>query len=384
MIKMLNACTAEIDDADVAVAEILEQLDLDKKKLKNAVGIIACFNEYIETGVVKALCAALPFDVVGCTSLGNAARGECGLELLSISVLTSDDVSFSTVHSGRISFGNIEKPIAEAYEKAWSGKKPDFILAYPPLMGDVGGSGIFNAINKICSGIPLYGTFSCDHSLDYSGSYVIYNGETDQDTAAMILMFGPVNPRFMVTSIPERDIQKQHGVITDSDGILLKRINDMPVLDYMAGLGLVKNGTIEAIGTLPLMVNYNDGTKPVALGLYSVTPEGYLICGGEIPVNAAISIGMMSYNGILETAESTIRRALEFKDINGILMYPCLSRNLLLGVNSDDEMRKIISIIGQDIPYQICYAGGEICPLSDQDEKLVNHFHNFTFILCAF
>jgi hypothetical protein len=384
MIKMLNACTAEIDDADAAVTEILEQLDLDKRKLKNAVGIIACFNEFIDTGVVKALCGALPFEVVGCTTLGNASRGECGLELLSISVLTSDDVSFSTVHSGRLSPENLEKPIAEAYERVRGGKKPDFILAYPPLMRVVGGSVIFNVINRVCGGIPLYGTLSCDHSLDFSGSYVIHNGEAHKDTAAMILMFGPVNPRFFVTSIPERDIQKQYGVITESDGVILKRINNIPVLDYLAGLGLVKNGNIEAVGTIPLMVKYNDGTKPVALALYSVTPEGYFICGGEMPVNAAVSIGTMSYGGILETAESMVSEVLKLKGLNGVLMYPCLSRNLLLGANSDDEMQRIIDTIGQDIPYQVCYAGGEICPLLDGDKKLVNHFHNNTFTLCAF
>jgi hypothetical protein len=399
MIKMLTACTAQIDDPEDAAAEILRQLDLDNRKLKNSVGIIACYNEYIDTGVVKAVCAALPFDVVGCTTLGNAARGECGLELLSVSVLTSDDVSFAAVYSGKLGPENLEKPIADAYEAACEGKKPDFILSYLPIMNAIGGSALYNAVNSICAGIPLFGAIACDHSLDFSASYVICNGDAAQDRMALILMFGPVNPRFFVTSLPGRDIQKQRGLITESEGVILKRINNMPVLDYLTGLGLTRGG-IAAMGTIPLIVNYNDGAKPVALGMYSINAEGYAVCGGEVPVNATVAIGTMTYSGIMETAGATILKALELKGINGILMYPCLTRNLLLGANSDDEMKRIgamIGSVGSGIPYQICYAAGEICPLPgtlagaegrgsppDGDEKLVNHFHNYTFTLCAF
>ncbi|MDR2738996.1 MAG: hypothetical protein LBB68_04085 [Treponema sp.] len=73
MIKVLNACTAEIDDVDLAVSEILEQLDVPGNLRNNSIGIIACYYEFIETGVVAEICKRLPFDVVGCTTLGNAA-----------------------------------------------------------------------------------------------------------------------------------------------------------------------------------------------------------------------------------------------------------------------------------------------------------------------
>jgi hypothetical protein len=84
----------------------------------------------------------------------------------------------------------------------------------------------------------------------------------------------------------------------------------------------------------------------------------------------------------METAGTTVGRIPEDGEINGILMYPCLSRNMMLAPNTDDEMKKVVELLDGKHPYQICYAGGEICPLLDERGKLVNHFHNFTFTLC--
>ncbi|MDR3233608.1 MAG: hypothetical protein LBT46_08110, partial [Planctomycetaceae bacterium] len=88
---MFNAYTNEIDDPDVAAAEITEQLK-DKKLLKNSVGIIACYFEFIETGVVEAICKTLPFDVIGCSVMGSAVNAAGSMEQLSLTILTGDDV----------------------------------------------------------------------------------------------------------------------------------------------------------------------------------------------------------------------------------------------------------------------------------------------------
>jgi hypothetical protein len=203
----------------------------------------------------------------------------------------------------------------------------------------------------------------------------------------MILMFGKVNPRFYVTAIPEKKILRQTAVITESEGTLLKRVNGVTLVEYLETLGLARNNKVEAIGSIPLLINYNDGTNPVATGIYGTTPEGYAICGGDVPVNATLSIGAVDYHGILETAETTVGKisaaGAVAGEINGILMYPCLSRNMMLGPNADDEMKKVFELIGEKYPYQLCYAGGEICPLLDEEGKPVNHFHNFSFVLCV-
>jgi hypothetical protein len=258
------------------------------------------------------------------------------------------------------------------------------VFAYAPMMGTVGAAPILEEINRLCGGIPVFGTISCDSTSDFHECRVIHNGKAAKDTLALVLVNGNINPQFFVNSITEDKIQKLTAVITESDGCLVKKVNDMPFLDYLATVGLSKEGVIASPTSFPIMVNYNDGTKPAGRGIYALTPEGYALCGGEMPVGATVSIGTLDYNGVLETAESALAKALESGDVSGLLMYPCLTRNLMLGPNSDDEMKRVIERLGGKYPYQICYSGGEICPVPTGDGKLLNRVHNFTYIICTF
>ena len=68
MIKAFTAVTSEIDDPKAAVEEILAGLSIDKNLKKHSMGIISCFSEYEDTGVLEAICGALPFDCIGSTT----------------------------------------------------------------------------------------------------------------------------------------------------------------------------------------------------------------------------------------------------------------------------------------------------------------------------
>ena len=68
MIKSFVATTREVDDVQAAVAEITAALDLEKNLLKNSLGVISCFSDFEETGVLKAICDSLPFDCIGSTT----------------------------------------------------------------------------------------------------------------------------------------------------------------------------------------------------------------------------------------------------------------------------------------------------------------------------
>ena len=63
MIKTLIAWTAEVDDDKLAVEQIKSQLGLEGGLLRNTVGIVACHYEFVLSGILKAICEALPFDV---------------------------------------------------------------------------------------------------------------------------------------------------------------------------------------------------------------------------------------------------------------------------------------------------------------------------------
>jgi hypothetical protein len=381
MMKMLSAGTFAIDDPDAAVEEILEGLAFNPEPPGDVVGIIACNYEYIDNGTIAALSRRLPFNTAGCTTLGSGAAGKCGQELLSISVLTGAE--FSTVLSGPLE-NETASVVSAAYRRASAGreKRPSLILAYMPMMG-LKIHSIYEGIAEAAGTVPVFGLLSCDQTLKHRETKIIMNGEGFPDRLVMILVYDAQSPSFFTAAMPWRNIQKQHAIITESEGCLLKRVNDIPLLDYLAALGLTKDGGIEATGSIPFLVNYNDDSKPAARGLYTITPEGYAVCGGEMPVNAALTIGSLDYGSIMESAGTVSKEALKAEKINGILVYPCFSRSLMLGPNGNDEMQKIMEIFG-DIPYQICYGAGEIWPCNGGKRGWINGFHNFSFAACVF
>ena len=73
MIKMQVARTSEIDELDMAIDEIKSQIDFSALK-KNAGGIIFCHIDFVESGLVEALCETLPFNVIGMTSMAGASE----------------------------------------------------------------------------------------------------------------------------------------------------------------------------------------------------------------------------------------------------------------------------------------------------------------------
>ena len=102
---MFSAFTEEIDDVDAAISEILGQLDLEHSLMKNSVGILHCYHEFIDSGVIKALSKKLPFDIIGITVPYVRMPGKASSMGLMLNILTADDVNFITGISGSIDIG---------------------------------------------------------------------------------------------------------------------------------------------------------------------------------------------------------------------------------------------------------------------------------------
>jgi len=379
MIKSINAVTREIDDIDVAVNEINSALDLEKNLLKNSLGIISCFSEFADTGVLKAVCDALPFDCIGATTTMCSAEKETDQLLLAITVLTSDDCSFETI---ALQIGDdYEKTIGNDLTKVLgkNEEKPAIILSYFPLMQTVSGDMILTAVDNATGGIPLFGTMAIDHTPDYSTICTIHNGEAYREAAVLGLIYGNVGYSFEIASLDEEKIGKQKAIITESSGNILIGVNGKPALEYMNEIGITRTELETGLGILPLVVDHKDGTKPVARAVFALTPDGHTVCGGAMPVGATLAVGRIFMNDVLQTTEKSVK---QLNAMDGVLLsYSCMARFLALGADSDAEAVKVSEIAGGR-NYMFAISGGEICPLPDADGKLINLFHNYTNVFC--
>ncbi len=383
---MLRAFTFEADDPELAVSEILEQLDLENEMLGHSVGIVICHPDFLESGALAAVSAALPFDVVGATSLASATDGEMGIEILTLAVLTSDEVSFTTVLTESI-WDKQEEPIAEACAKALAtfSEKPPLILTYQPMMNHVGGEKLVRAISDATGGIPLFGTLTCDHNFDFSQAYSICNGKYYKDRLVMVFLNGRVSPRFFHISIEVTDQLQQKAVITGSSVNLLQSVNDMPAVDYLASLGLESNGNLDGTVAIPFLLDYNDGSQPVCRGIFMATEEGWAVCGGDVPEGALLSTATLDYDDVMHTTGKVLDAIMAAqKPDDSLLLVSCNSRSVVLDTEPLAEMGLVHKRLSGVVPYHMLYSGGEICPAYTEDGGTRNRFHNFSFTACLF
>ena len=383
MIDMYTARTSEIDEIGEAIREIKRQIDFGALK-KNSGGLIFCHIDFIDSGVVAALCEELPFSVIGMTSMASADEHGYGLFDLTLTVLTSDEVTFEAGMTDSIDHDNYTNEIDRLYGRI-RGKvndDPAMIFTFMPYIRDVAGYEVVAAMDASCHGIPLWGAITNNIDFNYETVHTIYNGKTLRAGVAMMFVNGPVKPRFVVSSLPERNIANNRAVITRSDGAILREINDLPVLEYLANIGLRINK--ENITTTPLMVYYDESEEPVALGFYTLFEDGSVLTGGEMPAGTSFAVGSIDAEGIFESAEDGLRQILDCKDRQVTLLLPCVTRYIMLAPDQESELRLIKEkLAGNGDPFMMGYSGGEICPMPGPDGKYRNRFHNYSFCACV-
>jgi hypothetical protein len=382
MIKMFTAFTEEIDDVEQALSELLEQVDADHNCLANSLGIIHCYSDFVDSGVVKALSEKLPFDTVGCTTMNASTPSGMSQMGLTLSVLTSGEVKFASGVSAPVG-DSVDAPLTDLYNRisARLGEKPVMLMPFIPFLLQVGGDEFVEKLTSLSGGIPAFGTLSVSNEPDFSRCFTFYNGESYP--ASMVLAAfgrGAVEPEFLSVSVNEENILKQKAVITGIDRNILHTINNMPAVQYLESIGLAKNGNAGGIATMPFIIYLEDGSVLVR-ACFGANPEGSLILGAAVPVNSTFALATMEAEDVVGSTEDTITEALAAAKGRGLLMYSCGGRKLALGMKPMMEHEKAKECLGNS-PYHFVYSGGEVFPSRLGDGTVVNHLQNDSLIIC--
>jgi hypothetical protein len=383
MIKMLTAYTEEIDDSEAAISELLDQLDLDHRLLTNSVGIIHCFSDFLEGEFLQSLSGALPFDLVGCTTLSVSAPGFMGQMALTLTVLTSDDIRFITGVSDVIT-DDMSGPVTALYDRLISGlpQKPAMLMPFIPFMLTIGGDEFIEKIDALSGGIPAFGTLSISNETDYSKIYTIYNDGIYETSLVLLAILGDVNPVFLSASVPEGNILKQKAIVTSANRNVLETVNNMPTVDYLESIGLAKDGDWSGLVSMPLIVSLEDGSQLIRACVMFTEDRGAVLCGA-IPVNATLALSTMGLDDVVRSTSDKIAEAMEAADGRNIMIYSCAGRRWAMGVNGMAEHEAVAKRTKDASPYFFAYSGGEIFPERFADGRIVNHLQNDSIIMCV-
>jgi len=399
MIKILNAYTQELDDPGKAVQEILEPLDIKNSLLKNSVALLFCHVKFIEAGVAEAVYKSLPFDVVGCTSLYFGTPAVDGGIILTVTILTSDDISFAANVSKPLNEKNIEECVQALYCRTASSLgagPPVLAFAFPPTMINVPADFITVSLDRVCKGIPVFGSVALDMGIHIQHPKTIFKatsqaaGQTAGESGVysnrmtLLLFKGMVKPKFFHSFFPEKTILSWDAVITEAVGNRIISINNRPALSFLKDMGFFQDSMYEGILVYPLMVEYPNNETEVVI-VQDISPEGQLICGRVVKAGGILNMVAVTADTVLESAKVMARDLKNSDNGTGFIMFSCFLRNIVLGGSSQVEYESVCKELdGYAGSWLFINSGGELCPIYTENGELVNRFHQYALIACQF
>jgi len=385
MLKCASVYTYEVDNKTAALNEIKTQLD-DKIKLKsNTVGIVMCHPEFIHSGMVQHISQNLPFDVVGVTTAAQAVNGEAGELMLTIFVMTADDVRFKTGVTDCLSdYG--DTTVINDYEIASKGETEESKLAmiFPPIGLQLAGESYIERWQNCIPRTPIYGTLAIDDTATFEDSETIYKGETSKSKMPFVLCYGNINPRFLIGTIPKENTMPYKGEITKSTGSFVHEINELNAYNYFESIGFETSG-ISSVNYLFLPFSIDQKSRedydgvPVIRVLDSFSDDGTAKFHGNVDEGSTFTLLKCEAVDVLTTTKQKIEEINKMQDVNGVLLFSCVVRRIVtMTDNYNEEFEIARDFLNADIPFMMGSAGGEICPTGTRDGVPTNRYHNYS------
>ena len=387
MIYSASLHTFEIDRPEVALEELQSQLNEKITLRRNSAAIIQCDPEYIDSGVAALVCRELPFPVVGCTTAAQATNDAVGELMLTLLVLTSDDVEFETAHTsglGQDLFGALNR----SFETISGGRSeaPAMAFVFSTIIDEYPGDWYYEAFEGHFGNIPVFGTLAIDDAItDFTRLVSIHGDQAFMTETCYLLLYGDLSPRFFITSIPDGSVTAHLGEITKANNNVIVEIDGAPTADFFSKNGFADGGVMrEGVDFIPFIISRKGSeleSMPITRALIGLNPDGTATSRGLVYEGATIAVVSNSGAELLDLAAEMAETVNKEENIGALLLFSCIVRRMAMG-ESLSEAVNIRNLLRHDIPFMFAHSGGEICPVSLQGES-ENRFHNYALIACA-
>jgi hypothetical protein len=371
----------EIDDPKAAAAEILGQFSTEDL-LKNSVGLVTFHSEFAKNHVLEAISRALPFDVVGISTLCSSVSQNYGEFVLTLTILTSDDISFAAGVSEPFEDGQTAV-ISKLYNECASKLpgKPSFLFSLIPLSSKISGEDTVDKLDEISGGLPNFGIVSLDYGVSIRHPIVSFASGVYDDRFAIILFCGDVRPAYTIDILKSSNIISGAAFSTRSEGHFLTEINAMPAAEFFYKSGILEKGDYVAQSSTMLLVESPEFIDPSCMALFGPEADGSFFCGGEIPTGSRISLAVVNKEYALKFTENAVSNFKFHK--NGVMIFSCATYQVVFELDNLAGIKKVREVMG-DVPYLFAYTGGEICPSATVRGGKKNRFHNASIITLSF
>ncbi len=382
LLKMAVGQTEELDGG-FAAQEILEQCaDALDGQVPQA-GLLLAAHDLDFEEFLSAITTAYPdMDLIGCTTMAPMSSVADYVEgSTTLTLFASDTLDF-TAGLGTDLAADTKSATRGAVEEAT--RKTDrqpALLIVTPTVEQLDPAAVTVEIGEVLGRtVPVFGGGSAPDfpvATPWLGGVQFYGNRVLTNSLPVLLISGPLKVSVGVS----------HGwspvgrtaVVTRSDDSRVYEIDGEPVLDYYRHyLGI---GTEPAFANPLAILDEDTGRYYLRAPMEYDERDGSAVFFGSVPQGATVQLAMATTEEILHGTEASVTEAMTGFPGDampeGALIASCAVRNFLLGTRTREEIKRIRSGLGENVPVSGFYAFGEIAPLGFDSTP---SFHNETCV----
>jgi hypothetical protein len=303
--------------------------------------------------------------------------------MLAVIVLTSDEVFFRVGVSEPLGVDG-ETRVEELYGRLAGSQElsPSLMLICHSKLDCFPGDKAMEVLDRISAGTPLFGTNALDETLGRRTPMIIHNGTVCSDRLALVLVYGAVESRFNIKSLPEMNIYSKPAFVTEVQNNRLISINNIPAAEFMEQLGIISGDDISTVYGFPLLIDNHDGRGLRSCGIYGIEQDRAVRCGSVIVKGATLKLANQMQEAILHNSEQLVELLKKEDGEKNHIIFSCFGKSVPL-VDLKDEMRLFQKHL-EGKSYVFIYSGGEFCPANNEQGEIHNGFHQFSIISLSF
>jgi hypothetical protein len=333
--------------------------------------------------LLKGICEGAGTDViVGCTSDGEISSAGLSMNSAVLAGIISDHIDFEIVTIQGLESDSTAagRRLADAFSST-----PKYIQIFSDGLTGNGCAIIEGIASVVGEHLPITGGAAGDNGR-FIKTLQFGNGRIYTDAISGIAFHGDFHLGTGLASgwtpigLPKQVTKASGNVVYELNGepalnvyerFLGDHAHKLPAIGVEYPLGYQKASTIEDQEDLYIL----RATMSVDRKARSIT------FAGEIPVGAQVNLTCGDNTSILAAAGKASKQARSaFGDVTpGIIFcYSCMARKIVLGSQTDKEIKQVQAEFGSQVPLIGFYTYGEYCPAGC---TTLNYLHNETITL---
>lgn len=343
---------------------------------------------YDQEQLLQTLSSKVNTTIIGCSTAGEITSAGGSLDhSIALMAIYSDTIKFvgGVGHNIKANARQAGYDLATDIQTK-GGEKPKVVLMMPDGLAGNGADIVRGVLDMFGQDFMVAGGSAGDDYL-FKKTYQYLNSSVLSGSVVGVGLFGNFS----------YGIGVRHGwipigtarIVTKSKDNIVYEIDGKPAITMYE----------EHFGKDKVLVDRKEPLAQFAitypLGIPSPNKDGYLIrdpitvdengaitCAAEVPEGSEVYLMIGSREEAIDAAADAAKKALaqvEGKTVKAILLFNCIARKKLLMSKKHQEIEKIRSILGTDVPLIGFYTYGEQAPLGGQ--VVTCSFHNETDVI---